>query len=92
MKTYIKDYFFLTLGALIYAFAIEGFLIPSQIIDGGVTGISMILNALLGSELGYFIIGINLPFIALALQKLGKKFVFSTFYSIFECLSRKNSP
>lgn len=82
MKTYIKDYFFLTLGALIYAFAIEGFLIPSQIIDGGVTGISMILNALLGSELGYFIIGINLPFIALALQKLGKKFVFSTFYSI----------
>ena len=82
MKTYIKDYFFLTLGALIYAFAIEGFLIPSQIIDGGVTGISMILNALLGSELGYFIIGINLPFIALALQKLGKKFVFSTLYSI----------
>ena len=82
MKTYIKDYFFLTLVALIYAFAIEGFLIPSQIIDGGVTGISMILNALLGSELGYFIIGINLPFIALALQKLGKKFVFSTFYSI----------
>ena len=82
MKTYIKDYFFLTLGSLIYAFAIEGFLIPSQIIDGGVTGISMILNALFGGELGYFIIGINLPFIILALQKLGKRFVFSTFYSI----------
>ena len=82
MKTYIKDYFFLTLGALIYAFAIEGFLIPSQIIDGGVTGISMILSTLLGGELGYFIIGINLPFIVLALQKLGKKFVFSTLYSI----------
>ncbi len=82
MKTYIKDYFFLTLGALIYAFAIEGFLIPSQIIDGGVTGISMILSTLLGGELGYFIIGINLPFIVLALQKLGKRFVFSTLYSI----------
>ena len=82
MKTYIKDYFFLTLGSLIYAFAIEGFLIPSQIIDGGVTGISMILSTLLGGELGYFIIGINLPFIVLALQKLGKKFVFSTLYSI----------
>ena len=82
MKTYIKDYFFLTLGSLIYACAIEGFLIPSQIIDGGVTGISMILSTLLGGELGYFIIGINLPFIVLALQKLGKKFVFSTLYSI----------
>ena len=82
MKTYIKDYFFLTLGSLIYAFAIEGFLIPSQIIDGGVTGISMILSTLLGGELGYFIIGVNMPFIVLALQKLGKRFVFSTFYSI----------
>ena len=83
MKTYIKDYFFLTLGALIYAFAIEAFLIPSQIIDGGVTGISMILSKLLNQPLGYFIVGINLPFIVLALQKLGRKFVFATFYSIW---------
>ena len=83
MKTYIKDYFFLTLGALIYAFAIEGFLIPSQIIDGGVTGISMILNTLTGTPLGYLIVGINLPFIILALQKLGKKFVLATFYAIW---------
>lgn len=82
MKTYLKDYFFLTVGALIYAFAIEGFLVPSQIIDGGVTGISMILNTLTGKQLGFFIVGINLPFILLALQKMGKRFVFSTFYSI----------
>ena len=82
MKTYIKDYFFLTLGALIYAFAIEAFLIPSQIIDGGVTGISMILSKLFSIPLGYFIVGINLPFIVIALQKLGKRFVIATFYSI----------
>ncbi|MBQ8886492.1 MAG: YitT family protein [Candidatus Gastranaerophilales bacterium] len=83
MKTYIKDYFFLTLGALIYAFAIEGILIPSQIIDGGVTGISMILSKLTSQPLGYFIVGINLPFIILALQKLGRRFVLATFYSIW---------
>lgn len=82
MKTYLKDYFFLTIGALIYAFAIEGFLIPSKIIDGGVTGISMILSTLTNQPLGIFIVCINLPFIILALQKLGKRFVFSTFYSI----------
>lgn len=82
MKTYIKDYFFLTLGALIYAFAIEAFLIPSQIIDGGVTGISMILSKLFSFPLGYFIVGINIPFIVIALQKLGKRFVIATFYSI----------
>ena len=82
ISTYIKDYFFLTLGSLIYAFAIEGFLIPSQIIDGGITGTSMILSTLSGIPLGYLIVGINLPFIILALQKLGKRFVFSTLYSI----------
>lgn len=83
MKTYVKDYFFLTLGALIYAFAIEGILIPSQIIDGGVTGISMIMSKIFNQPLGYFIVGINLPFIVLALQKLGRKFVLATFYSIW---------
>lgn len=82
MKSYIKDYFFLTIGALIYAFAIEGFLVPSHIIDGGITGISMILSKLSAKPLGIFIILINLPFIILALQKLGKRFVFSTFYAI----------
>lgn len=82
MKTTIKNVFFLTLGSLIYAFAIEAFLLPSKIIDGGVTGVSMILSTLLNQPLSLFIVAINLPFIILALKKLGKQFVFSTFYSI----------
>ena len=82
MNSYIKEYFFLTLGSLIYAFAIEAFLVPSKIIDGGITGISMILNTLLDKPLGLFIVLINIPFIILAIKKLGKRFVFSTFYAI----------
>lgn len=82
MKNYVKDYLFLTIGALIYAFAIEGFFVPNGIIDGGITGISMILNKLTGHPLGLFIFCINLPFIILAIKKLGLKFVFSTFYAI----------
>lgn len=82
MKTYLKDFFFLTIGSLIYAFAIEGFLAPSHIIDGGITGISMILNTLTSKPLGMFIVCINLPFIILALRKLGVRFILSTFYSI----------
>ncbi len=87
MKTYIREYFFLTLGALIYAFAIEAILVPSRIIDGGITGISMILNTLTNKSLGFFIVLINFPFVILALKKLGKRFVFSTFFSIlvFAC-------
>ena len=87
MRAYIKDYFFLTIGALIYAFAIEAFLVPSGLIDGGVTGVSMILNRITNLQLGLFIFGINLPFVILAIQKLGLRFVFATFYSIliFAC-------
>jgi len=42
----------------------------------------MILNALLKCPLGIFIVVINIPFLMLALKKLGKKFVFSTLYAI----------
>ncbi len=82
MKTFLKDLFFLTLGSLIYAFAIEGFLVPSRIIDGGVTGVSMIINSISNIPLGLLILVINIPFIVLAFQKLGKRFVIATFYSI----------
>ncbi|MCD7878506.1 MAG: YitT family protein, partial [Candidatus Gastranaerophilales bacterium] len=72
---------------IIYAFAIEAFLVPSRIIDGGVTGISMILNTLTKQPLGVFVVIINIPFIILALKKLGKRFVLYTFLSIivFAC-------
>ncbi len=82
MSNYLKDYFFITIGAIIYAFAIEAFLVPNHIIDGGVTGISMISSALSGLPLGLFIVLINLPFIILAIKKLGIRFVISTFWAI----------
>ena len=40
----VNKVFFLTLGALVAAFAIECFLVPNNIIDGGIVGISIILN------------------------------------------------
>ena len=82
MGSYIKEYFFLALGAVIYAFAIEGFLIPSHIIDGGITGVSMILSTLSGKSLGVFVVAINLPFIILALKKLGKGLFFQPFLQL----------
>ena len=82
MKTLIKDFIFLTIGALIYAFSIEAFFVPSGIIDGGITGISMIINKLTNQPLGMLILILNIPFAILAWKKLGARFVISTFYSI----------
>lgn len=73
---------FLTLGAFIAGFAIEGFLLPNSMIDGGIVGISMMLSKITRANLGFLILFINAPFIFLALKKLGKLFVAQTLFAI----------
>lgn len=82
MKKTVINLIFLALGAFIAAFAIECFLVPNAIIDGGIIGISMMSAYKTKLPLGIFIIILNFPFICLAWQKMGKQFVFSTFYAV----------
>lgn len=72
---------FLTLGAVITGFALETFLVPNNIIDGGIIGISMIVSHITKMNLGILVLILNAPFILLALQKMGKKFVLQTAYA-----------
>ncbi len=72
----------LTIGAFIVAFSLECILLPNKVIDGGVIGISMMINYLTKANLGLVIFFLNIPFIFLALRNLGKMFVFQTFFSI----------
>ena len=78
----LKKIFFLTLGPLVAAFALEVFLVPNNIIDGGIVGVSIILSYLTKVNLGLLIFLINIPFFLLAFNKIGKKFVIQTFYAI----------
>ncbi len=78
----LRKMFFLTLGPFIAAFALEVFLVPNNIIDGGIVGISIILSYLTKLNLGLLIFVINIPFFLLAFSKIGKKFVIQTFYAI----------
>jgi uncharacterized membrane-anchored protein YitT (DUF2179 family) len=77
LKKIIKE---LTSDALILlailsaAFGIKGFLLSSHFIDGGVTGVSMLLSSVLGLPLALLIPVINLPFIALGYRHIGLKF------------------
>ena len=80
--SFIRRAFFMTIGAFIVAVALEMFLLPNKIIDGGVIGISMMMSYLTGGNLGLFILGINLPFVLFAYKTLGKKFVINTMYAI----------
>ena len=78
----LKKFIFLTIGPFIAACALECFLVPNNIIDGGIIGVGIILAHLTKYNLGLLIFVLNLPFILLAFNKIGKKFVLQTFYAI----------
>lgn len=94
-KQWIAPLFFITVGAVIAAFALEEFLVPFTILDGGVVGISMIISQLSGFPLGILTIVLNVPFMIIGYRRLGVRFlvkaiyamaVFSSFLGVFESM------
>jgi uncharacterized membrane-anchored protein YitT (DUF2179 family) len=73
---------FMFVGAVLVAIGLETFLVPNQIIDGGITGISIILAHLTGLPLGGFLFFLNLPFLLIGYQQIGKTFALSTLFTI----------
>lgn len=78
LKNFIQNHLLpllmITLGAVMAAFALEEFLIPSTILDGGITGVSMILNKLTAVHIALFILVLNLPFLIVGFKLLGAGF------------------
>ena len=72
----------IVLGIFSAAFGLKGFLMSSHFIDGGVTGISMLLSNVLGWQLALLIPVINLPFIALAYRQIGAAFAVKSVLAI----------
>ncbi len=81
-KSKLISFVELTIGAIVAAFAIEEFLVPNNIFDGGVTGISMIVANFIPVPLGILIVLINAPFVVLAFKRMGHQLVFSMIYAI----------
>nr|WP_252894579.1 YitT family protein [Veillonella denticariosi] len=69
-------------GALIYTVGLDLFLVPNNIIDGGVVGISLMASELSGISFSIFVVLINLPFLYIGYRVIGKTFTFSTLFSI----------
>lgn len=78
----ILDFLCITLGAALAAFALEEFLIPNLILDGGVNGISIILGNLTGISISIFVICLNIPFLILGMKSMGKEFLIKTTYAM----------
>jgi uncharacterized membrane-anchored protein YitT (DUF2179 family) len=74
--------FLITIGAILMAVGLEIFLVPNNVIDGGIAGISIMASHITGLSLGIFLFGLNLPFIFIGYKQIGKTFAFSTLYGI----------
>ncbi|MBQ5684049.1 MAG: YitT family protein [Clostridia bacterium] len=72
----------ITLGILIDAIALELFLIPNSVLDGGLTGISLMIQYKTGWPLGLIVSVFNLPFIFLGMKQVGKRFALAYTYAL----------
>ncbi len=77
-----EKYFFLFVGSILAAIGLEIFLIPNNIIDGGVVGISIISSYISKKPLGIFTFLLNIPFLFFGYKQIGKTFVVSSLFSI----------
>jgi uncharacterized membrane-anchored protein YitT (DUF2179 family) len=66
--------FLILLGILSAAMGLKGFLLSSNFIDGGVTGVSMLASKVSGTTLAFWIPTVNLPFVALGYRQIGIAF------------------
>jgi uncharacterized membrane-anchored protein YitT (DUF2179 family) len=81
-RSSIRSGIFMLLGVLAAGFGLRGFLMPNHFIDGGVTGISLLINAKTGFPLPVMIIVFNIPFILLGWQQIGKAFSMKSIVAI----------
>ncbi len=78
----VKDYIFITLGLLLYTFGWTVFLLPYEIVTGGVTGMSAVIYYATGIRIENTYLVINVTLLLVALKILGLRFLIKTIYAI----------
>ena len=78
----IKDSVLIFAGVFSASLGLKGFLLPNSFIDGGVTGISLILNKLTHIPFPFLLVAINLPFLLLAFTAIGRQFALKSIIAV----------
>ena len=82
LRKNIRDAVIILIGVFSAAFGLEGFLLKNHFIDGGATGVSLLINGISGWSLSLIIMFVNLPFIIMGYNQLGKLFAIKTSLAI----------
>ncbi|OKP95363.1 YitT family protein [Paenibacillus sp. P46E] len=72
----------IVLGSAMMSVALEIFLVPNQLIDGGITGISIMISHIFHIPLGIILTLLNLPFLVIGYKQIGKTFALSTLFAV----------
>src|SRR5689334_18968704 len=78
----LKDFVLIIAGIFSASFGFKGFLLTNHFIDGGATGISLLISNISGVPLPILLICVNIPFIALAYGVMGRNFAIKTAIAI----------
>jgi uncharacterized membrane-anchored protein YitT (DUF2179 family) len=91
----VRNYLFTIAGILFAGMGIKGFLLTNKLIDGGVTGTSMLVSRITNCPISILIFVINVPFLFLGYKQLGKAFALRSAFAIAYlslCLEYLNFP
>jgi len=78
----IRDYIYVIIGVFAAGFGLKGFLLPNHFIDGGATGISLLLKNITTIDLSYLLVLVNIPFLILASKTINLKFAIRSIIAI----------
>ncbi|MFY0713941.1 YitT family protein [Seonamhaeicola sp. NFXS20] len=78
----ISEYAYIIIGVFSAGFGLKGFLLPNKFIDGGATGISLLLENVTSLKLGVLLVLVNIPFIILASKTISLKFALRSIVAI----------
>ncbi|MFN8284078.1 MAG: YitT family protein [Chitinophagales bacterium] len=81
-KRKAKDFLLIAAGIISAGFGLKGFLLPNNFIDGGATGISLLVSELSGIDISILIVAINIPFVMLGIRVINKTFAIKTALAI----------
>ena len=80
-KKRLKEYLIITFAALIYGVGTSLLVDPNNLAPGGMTGLAIVLNRLVGIGTGMWFLILNIPILLIAIMKFGMRFTISTIYA-----------
>ncbi len=80
--TFVWEYFQIALGVLLASVGLKAFLLPNGFLDGGVTGIALLVSTSTGWDISILLLGISVPFLIMGYFTLSKRIVVKSTLSI----------